>query len=74
MGGIDGSFFFYLTTLVFIILKVCGVINWTWFWVLSPLVFMFGLVLILLIIIAFVINGLSKRQKKEFFKQYKKKF
>lgn len=24
-------------TIVFIVLKLCGVINWSWIWVLSPL-------------------------------------
>lgn len=24
-------------TIVFIILKLCGVINWSWWWVLSPI-------------------------------------
>ena len=24
-------------TIVFIVLKLCGVINWSWLWVLSPL-------------------------------------
>lgn len=26
-----------LTTLVLAILKLCGVISWAWFWVLSPI-------------------------------------
>lgn len=24
-------------TIVFIVLKLCNVINWSWFWVLSPI-------------------------------------
>lgn len=28
---------FELLGLVFIILKLCGVINWSWLWVLSPI-------------------------------------
>ena len=40
---------------VFIILKLCGVINWSWFWVLSPL--WIGLILtIILTIIAVIIK------------------
>lgn len=26
-----------LLQIVFIVLKLCGVIHWTWFWVLSPI-------------------------------------
>ena len=33
-GGIN---FVELLTIVFIILKLCGVISWSWIWVLSPL-------------------------------------
>ena len=41
-------------TIVFVILKLCGVIDWNWFWVLSPIIFSIGLA-ILLIIIAVVL-------------------
>ena len=37
----------------FIVLKLCGVITWSWWWVLSPVWIPFILVLILLLI-AFV--------------------
>ena len=33
-GGVG---FFGLLAIVFITLKLCGVINWSWWWVLSPL-------------------------------------
>ena len=26
-------------TIVFIVLKLIGIINWSWFWVLSPVIF-----------------------------------
>lgn len=32
-----GPGFFGLLTLVFITLKLCGVIDWAWVWVLAPL-------------------------------------
>lgn len=35
---------------IFITLKLCGVINWSWFWVLSPLWIGFILAIILIII------------------------
>ena len=33
----NGVGFFGLLTIVFITLKLCGVINWSWVWVLAPL-------------------------------------
>lgn len=41
--------FISLLTLVFIVLKLCKVINWSWWWVLSP--FWLGLALNILIIV-----------------------
>ena len=38
-----------LLTLVFIVLKLCKVINWPWWWVLSPI--WIGIVLVILILI-----------------------
>lgn len=48
-GGIS---FGGLLTIVFIILKLCGVINWSWIWVLSPIWISIVLVIIFAIIIA----------------------
>ncbi len=45
-GGIG---FGSLLTIVFIVLKLCGVINWKWIWVLSPLWISVALVLIIFI-------------------------
>lgn len=30
-----------LLTIAFVVLKLCNVISWSWFWVLSPLIFSF---------------------------------
>ena len=38
-----------LLTLVFIVLKLCKVIDWSWWWVLSPI--WIGIVLVILILI-----------------------
>lgn len=43
--------FVSLLTLAFIVLKLCNVITWSWFWVLSPMIFSVGLVVILAILI-----------------------
>ena len=50
-----GMGFFGLLTIAFIVLKLCNVITWSWFWVLSPtiipliilLVFCCGLIVIM---------------------------
>ena len=39
-----------ILTIVFVVLKLCGVIDWNWFWVLSPIIFSIGLVVLLAII------------------------
>lgn len=46
-GGIG---FIGLLTIVFIVLKLCNVINWSWWWVLSPIWISILLYLILLLI------------------------
>lgn len=40
-----------LLGVVFIVLKLCGVINWSWLWVLSP----FWIGLVLTIILTFIV-------------------
>jgi len=43
-----------LLTVVFVVLKLCNVINWSWFWVLSPTLvplIIFGSILLLYVII-----------------------
>ena len=41
-------------TLIFIKLKLCKVINWSWWWVLSPLLIPIGIVTILWLVVGFV--------------------
>lgn len=40
-----------LLTLIFITLKLVGVIEWSWFWVLSPIIFTTGLFVLILFIV-----------------------
>ncbi|MGE4429073.1 MAG: hypothetical protein AB7G37_21695 [Solirubrobacteraceae bacterium] len=51
-GGIG---FGGLLTLVFIVLKLTGVIAWSWWWVLSPLWIGFLLWVVILIVAAIVV-------------------
>lgn len=43
-GGIG---FIGLLTIVFITLRLCGVIRWSWFWVLSPMIIFTTLVILI---------------------------
>lgn len=36
----------YLLTIVFVVLKLCNVIDWSWWWVLSPVLIPTGIGLI----------------------------
>lgn len=55
-GGIG---FFGLLTLLFIGLKLCGVIAWSWLWVLAPLWIPTALAL-LLVVIVLIVKAVSR--------------
>ncbi len=48
-----------LLGLVFIVLKLCKVIDWSWWWVLSP--FWTGLALVLLFLVVLIIVKLKSK-------------
>lgn len=48
----SGVGFASLLQVAFIVLKLCGVIKWTWLWVLSPTWISAALVLVLIIFLA----------------------
>ena len=56
-GGIG---FTGLLTIVFIILKLVGTIDWSWWWVLSPLWITFALCMLIFILILIVIGIMKK--------------
>lgn len=58
-SGHSGITFGGLLCIVFIVLKLCGVINWSWVWVLSPLWISF--ILAIPIFIAAIIIILLKK-------------
>ena len=53
-SSVGGISFGGLLTLVFIVLKLTGVINWSWIWVLSPLWISAILILICIIILCLI--------------------
>lgn len=51
-----GLGFFDALALVFIVLKLTGVINWSWWWVLAPIWMPIALLLIAVVIIAIFLS------------------
>ena len=54
-----GTSFASLLTIVFIVLKLCGIIAWSWWWVLSPL-WITAFIDALLVMIALMAYGWRK--------------
>lgn len=46
----SGIGFTGVLTVAFVILKLCGIINWSWIWVLSPIWIEIALVVLILLI------------------------
>lgn len=57
----SGISFSGLLTVLFIGLKLTGYINWSWWWVLSPMII--SLSIVLLIILTFIIIALHDMKK-----------
>ena len=51
-----------LLTIIFVILKLCGVISWSWIWVLAPLWISIALFLILTLV-AIIVVAYHKRKE-----------
>lgn len=50
-----GSIFLSLLTVAFIVLKLTGVINWSWLWVLAPIWIPAGIVLVILLLVLVIV-------------------
>lgn len=52
-------------TVVFIVLKLCGVISWSWWWILSPLWigFIIGVLILAGVIIYYVLDARKYKKK-----------
>lgn len=59
-GG--GTGFTGLLTIVFIVLKLTHMIDWSWWWVLSPIWILVALILLILLV-AFLIGVISERRR-----------
>ena len=51
-SGSSGVGLSSLLTIIFVVLKLVGVINWSWWWVISPTLISLGLWLIVIVIYA----------------------
>lgn len=60
-GSAGGVGFVGLLQILFIALKLCKVIKWSWLWVLAPMWISTGLVIIILAIAMVVIKTKKKR-------------
>lgn len=49
-GGVS---FAGLLTVAFIVLKLCGIINWSWVWVLAP-IWISAIIVVIILIVLFV--------------------
>lgn len=52
-----------LLTVAFVVLKLCGVIDWSWWWVLSPLWISTALGILLVFVMFVVISVRDKKGK-----------
>lgn len=57
----SGLGFFDALTIVFIILKLCKVIDWSWWWVLAPTWIPVAL-LVIILVVALVVEKLEERK------------
>lgn len=49
-----GCGFCGLLTIAFIVLKLCGVISWAWYWILAPIWIPLALTIAIILIVVFV--------------------
>lgn len=61
----NGIGFTGVLTIVFIILKLCNVISWSWLWVLSPMWISLAICIIVIIIYFLYYLGLRKNGSKK---------
>ena len=50
-----------LLTVLFIALKLCGIIDWSWWWVLSPIPITIGVVLAVFVVVVTVLTIGSRK-------------
>lgn len=61
---IVGDITLSLLLVAFVVLKLCGVIDWSWWWVLSPLWIPLGFVILVLLVLGIAKLALKNMDKK----------
>ena len=61
-GSAGGVGFVGLLQILFIAFKLCGVIDWSWWWVLAPMWISTGLVIAIIVVIVIVFK-VKRREK-----------
>ena len=66
LNSTRGTGFLGMLTLIFIVLKLCGIIHWSWIWVLMPTFLPISLVLVvcLVLVLRCCILHLFEKNKK----------
>lgn len=57
-----GALFVILLQITFIILRLCGVIGWSWIWVLAPLWIYIGLFLLIMMLVGLIMFFVGGRK------------
>lgn len=57
----SGLGFGSVLTIIFVVLKLVGVIDWSWWWVLSPIWISIGLWLIVVVVCAIYLTNANKK-------------
>lgn len=63
-----------LLTIIFVVLKLVGVINWSWWWVISPTLISLGLWLIVIVIYAIYLVHENSKYDSTYVKRKKDKW
>ncbi len=66
MENSGGVSFLHVLTFIFIILKVAGVVNWSWWTVLLPSLIYFGLILGVMLVVGAVALVMFSKNKDKF--------
>lgn len=61
-----------LLTLLFIILKLCNIISWSWIWIVSPLWIVLGINILIILVFFFYTVIKVLRQNIKYHKEFEK--
>lgn len=64
-GASGGIGFFGILQIIFIVLKLCNLIHWSWIWVLSPIWISLAMSIILIIVVLFSVRRSNHEKKKK---------